>query len=79
MPAERTAAMPAGATEFESLYRHGFARVAAAIPAVRVGDVRGNADRTIELARAADDDHTSLVVFPELGLVGYSSQDLLHQ
>jgi NAD+ synthase (glutamine-hydrolysing) len=63
----------------DSLYRHGFARVAAAIPDLRVGDVPENATRTVELARAADADHAALVVFPELGLVGYSSQDLFHQ
>ncbi len=39
----------------------------------------GNAARTIELAQRAEADHAALVVFPELGLVGYSSQDLFHQ
>ncbi len=78
MPPERRAGI-SGAPKFDSLYQHGFARVASAIPVIRVGDVRGNAAGTIELARAADADHVALVVFPELGLVGYSSQDLFHQ
>jgi NAD+ synthase (glutamine-hydrolysing) len=72
-------AAPSATVPLNSLYRHGFARVASAIPAIRVGDVRGNTARTIELAQLADADHTALVVFPELGLVGYSSQDLFHQ
>jgi NAD+ synthase (glutamine-hydrolysing) len=64
---------------FDSLYSHGFARIAAAVPSVRVADVEHNAQRTIDLAIAANADHAALVVFPELGLVGYSSQDLFHQ
>src|ERR1700710_1447547 len=66
----RSKAMPTD--DVDSLYQHGFARVASAIPVIRVGDVRGNTIRTIELARTADADHAALVVFPELGLVGYT-------
>ena len=64
---------------FDSIYRHGFIRVAAAVPRVRIGDPRVNAERTIELAREADARHATLVAFPELGLSGYSIDDLLHQ
>ncbi|MDY7105639.1 MAG: NAD(+) synthase [Actinomycetota bacterium] len=64
---------------FRSLYAHGFVRVAAASPRVRVGDPAHNAERTIELAREADGRHAALVVFPELGLSAYSNQDLFHQ
>src|ERR1700759_3992759 len=71
--------VPARVPAADSLYAHGFGRVAAAVPRVRVGDVAANTARTIELLQAADADHAALVVFPELGLVGYSSQDLLHQ
>jgi NAD+ synthase (glutamine-hydrolysing) len=65
--------------EFGSPYSHGFLRVAAAVPEVRVGDPEFNATRTIELATRADDQHASLVIFPELGLAAYSSEDLFHQ
>jgi NAD+ synthase (glutamine-hydrolysing) len=64
---------------FSSLYNHGFARVAAAVPHTRVADPAHNADRTIELARDASEAHASLVIFPELGLSAYAIDDLLHQ
>jgi len=69
-------------TDFEpfgSLYAHGVARVAAAIPEMAVTDVGRNVERTLELATRADADQAAVVVFPELGLTGYSSQDLFHQ
>ena len=78
MPAESTRSSTAG-LPFDSIYRHDFARVVAAIPVVGVGDVEHNAQRTIELAHEAHTDHAAVVVFPELGLVGYSAQDLFHQ
>jgi NAD+ synthase (glutamine-hydrolysing) len=64
---------------FHSPYAHGFVRLSAAVPHVRVGDPCFNGQRTIELARRADAEHVALVVFPELGLAAYSSEDLFHQ
>src|SRR5205807_10034691 len=64
---------------FASLYSHGFARVAAAVPHMRIGEPAFNAERTLALARQAADDDAALVIFPELGLSGYSIDDLLHQ
>src|SRR5271167_4074056 len=64
---------------FGSLYGHGFVRVAAAVPKVRIADPAFNAQRTLALARQASDAHAALVTFPELGLAGYSSEDLFHQ
>ncbi|MCM6776756.1 NAD(+) synthase [Nocardia sp. CDC159] len=64
---------------FESLYRHGFARVAVAVPAVRVADPEFNAERTLEAARQAAADGAVLTVFPELGLSCYTADDLFHQ
>jgi NAD+ synthase (glutamine-hydrolysing) len=64
---------------FDSLYGHGYARVAAAVPRVQIAEPLLNAERTIELARRASAGHAALVVFPELGLSGYSIEDLLHQ
>ena len=37
-----------GGMPFESPYAHGFVRVAAAVPRVRVGDPRFNGARTLE-------------------------------
>src|SRR5205085_5878648 len=38
-----------------------------------------NAQRTIALAQEASRDHAAVVIFPELGLSGYSIEDLFHQ
>jgi NAD+ synthase (glutamine-hydrolysing) len=63
----------------QSLYDHGFVRAAAAVPHVRIGDPSFNAERTVALAERADAQRAAVVVFPELGLCGYSSEDLFHQ
>ncbi|MGH2858039.1 MAG: NAD(+) synthase [Solirubrobacteraceae bacterium] len=65
--------------QFDNPYSHGFVRVAAAVPHVRVGDPAFNGERTIALARRAHDEGAALVVFPELGLAAYSSEDLHRQ
>ncbi len=64
---------------FASLYSHGFVRVAAAVPHMRIGEPEFNADRTLALARQASEEQAALVIFPELGISGYSIDDLLHQ
>ncbi|MCB0994914.1 MAG: NAD(+) synthase [Acidimicrobiales bacterium] len=64
---------------FDSLYAHGFARVAVGLPAVTVADPARNADATIDLLRQAHDRNAAIAVFPELGLSGYTNQDLFHQ
>ena len=64
---------------FESIYRHGFARAAVCIPFIRLGNALHNAERTIALARRAHDAEATLALFPELGLSGYSNEDLFHQ
>ena len=64
---------------FNSLYTHGFARVAVGVPAVRVADPAYNAARTLDLARRASDVHAAVALFPELGISAYSNDDLLQQ
>lgn len=58
---------------------HNFLRVAAASPELRVADCSFNAERTLALLRDADAAGCNLVVFPELGLSGYTCHDLFHQ
>jgi NAD+ synthase (glutamine-hydrolysing) len=70
---------PRPAGPFDSLYSHGFVRVAAAVPRVRVAEPAFNAERTLALARRASDAHAAVVIFPELGLSAYAIDDLLHQ
>src|SRR5271154_1671492 len=64
---------------FFNFHNHGFVRVAVGIPSLRVADPKSNGARTIELIREAATRHAVLVLFPELGLAGYSSDDLFHQ
>jgi NAD+ synthase (glutamine-hydrolysing) len=64
---------------FDSIYRHGFVRVAVCVPSVRLGSPGENARRSISLAERADQNHAAIAVFPELGLSGYSNEDLFHQ
>src|SRR5262245_16282852 len=59
--------------------RHGFVRVAAAVPPLRLADPRANAARTIDLIHRAADEAVDVVVFPEMGLTGYTCNDLFHQ
>jgi NAD+ synthase (glutamine-hydrolysing) len=65
--------------DFGSLYSHGFARVAVAVPQVRIAEPEFNALHTVALAQRAAQEGALLAVFPELGLSGYSIEDLLHQ
>jgi len=64
---------------FDNPYNHGFARIAVAVPRVRVADPAFNAERTCELLAEAGAKGAAVVVFPELGLSGYSCDDLFHQ
>jgi len=62
-----------------SLYDHGFVRVAACTPRVRIADPAFNLQQTLELATRANDAGCVLAVFPELGLSGYTNEDLFFQ
>jgi len=64
---------------FDSLYSHGFARIAVATPRVAVAGVSANLERTIELAQRSAAAHAVLTVFPELGLSAYAIDDLAFQ
>lgn len=64
---------------FFNLYRHDFIRLAVAVPTVSLGNPGENARQTIALLREASSRKAALVVFPELGLTGYSCDDLFHQ
>jgi len=55
----------------------GFARVSAAVPAAHVADFDANAVQTLALWKEAATVGSAVVVFPELGLCGYSTRDLL--
>jgi NAD+ synthase (glutamine-hydrolysing) len=61
---------------FDSIYSHGYLRVAACTPRVRVADVAANLKATLELAREAAALGAAVAVFPELGLSAYALEDL---
>lgn len=56
----------------------GFARIAAAVPGISVADVASNTEQTLALWQRAHDEGCAVVVFPELGLSGYTARDLFH-
>lgn len=64
---------------FFDLYTQDYLRVAVAIPCVALAQPPENARRTLALMQQAEEQGVALVVFPELGLTGYSCDDLFHQ
>jgi NAD+ synthase (glutamine-hydrolysing) len=68
-----------GQPTFSSLLHHGFVRVAAAVPHVKIAEPEFNAELALTLARRASDGAAALVIFPELGISAYAIDDLLHQ
>ena len=56
-----------------------FIRIACGVPAVCVGDVKKNTAAICKQIAEADGQNVDLVVFPELGLTGYSCGDLFFQ
>ena len=58
---------------------HGFLRVAAAAPSLRVADCAYNAEHILALMDRAEAEAVSVLVFPELCLTGYTCADLFHQ
>ncbi|AWN37089.1 NAD(+) synthase [Methylobacterium radiodurans] len=65
--------------EFRSLYRHGFARVAACTGRSHPAEPGRNAEAVLELARTCHDRGAALAVFPELALSAYAIEDLFLQ
>lgn len=55
---------------------HGFLRVGAACPPVRVADPEGNAEATLAFVSRAHEQGVQVLVLPELGLTGYTCGDL---
>lgn len=64
---------------FESVYRHGFARVAACTIPVAIADPVANAGAVLAAARECDAEAVAVAVFPELSLTGYAIDDLVMQ
>lgn len=56
-----------------------YIRIACAVPAVRVGDTKKNAENICSYIARADARQADVVVFPETALTGYTCQDLFLQ
>lgn len=59
--------------------KHGFVRVGAGIPEVRVADTQFNVEEIERLVLKAQAQGVEILVTPELGLTGYTCQDLFFQ
>ena len=59
--------------------RHGFIKVAAATPDIRVADVDYNKGQIIKQMDEAADAGAKIIVFPELCITGYTCGDLFWQ
>jgi NAD+ synthase (glutamine-hydrolysing) len=64
---------------FRSLYRQGFFRVAMATPVMSLASPAENAREILRLTDLAAEQQAGLVIFPELGVTGYTNDDLFFQ
>src|SRR5262245_51804155 len=55
---------------------HGFVRVAAASPRLRVADCPFNTERILAMMARAEEQGVAVLVLPELSLTGYTCADL---
>ncbi len=62
---------------FRSLYRHGFARVAACTVHCTPADPTANAGAILRMAEHCSAEGAALAIFPELSVSGYAIDDLL--
>ena len=56
-----------------------YIRIACAVPAVKVGDVKKNTEEICKYIEKADEKKADIVVFPELAMTGYTCGDLFYQ
>ena len=59
--------------------KYGFVKTAAVSPKIRVADTEYNAQETIRLMKEAWEKGARIIVFPELGITGYTCSDLFRQ
>src|SRR5205814_9750085 len=71
--------MAAMGDDFLDVRTHGFARVAVAVPEVRVADPAFNAEAHLRLLERVHREGAHYVLCPELGLSAYSCADLFFQ
>ncbi len=60
-------------------FSYGFVRVAVCSPELRVADVDFNVRVMVDAMKRASEENCALVLFPELGVTGYTCGDLFYQ
>ncbi len=60
----------------KTLFDNGYIRAGTVVPEVYIGDVEKNAQQIINYTKEAMEKGIDILVFPELSLTGYTSQDL---
>lgn len=58
---------------------HGFIRVAAAVPTIKVADCQFNGNQILKLIEQAEQEQVDIISFPELALTAYTCGDLFFQ
>ena len=56
-----------------------YIRIACAVPAVKVGDVKKNTEDICDFMAKADAENVDILMFPELAMTGYTCGDLFYQ
>jgi len=64
---------------FDSPFRHGFVRVAVASTVITIANPKANASAIVQLIHDAQAKHIQVLVTPELGLTGYTCDELFQQ
>ena len=59
--------------------KDGFIKIAAGVPEIALGDCSLNAERIVSMARDMNTAGVKLAVFTELGITGYTLEDLFLQ
>ncbi len=57
---------------------HGFIKIAAAVPSVKVADCQANTESILGLIQKSVDQEAQIVCFPELAITAYTCSDLFH-
>ena len=58
--------------------KHGFIRIGAVVPEIKVANVTNNVEEIVKQIKQADKEGIQLVAFPELSITGYTCGDLFN-
>lgn len=61
------------------MHKYGFARTACAVPKIKLADCQYNVEEMIRMSKKALDQGVEVLLFPELGITGYTCGDLFFQ